>query len=104
MPDNRRAHTLLLPRHCGLAPGHPAALRAVEQIWDGARYFDGTWPVRNKHAGNIWFDMEQTGGQSRWNTLRALRVERWPSQARACGVAHHPHELMPARTLHDTAR
>ena len=38
---------------------------------------DGTWPVQHKHAGKVWFDMEQTGGPSRWNTLRALRVLRW---------------------------
>ena len=30
---------------------------------------DGTWPVQNKHAGKVWFDMEKTGGPSRWNTL-----------------------------------
>jgi len=35
---------------------------------------DGTWPVQAKHAGQVHFDMEQTGGPSRWNTLRALRV------------------------------
>ena len=35
---------------------------------------DGTWPVQAKHAGKVHFDMEQTGGPSRWNTLRALRV------------------------------
>ncbi|NNE73485.1 MAG: hypothetical protein HKN26_07475 [Acidimicrobiales bacterium] len=34
-------YTLLLLRHCGLQPGHPAALRGLKQIWDGARYFDG---------------------------------------------------------------
>ena len=28
-------------------------------------------------AGEVWFDMEKTGGASRWNTLRALRVLRW---------------------------
>ncbi len=38
---------------------------------------DGTWPVQNKHPGTVWFDMEKTGGPSRWNTLRALRVLRW---------------------------
>lgn len=38
---------------------------------------DGTWPVQHKHGGKVWFDMEQTGGPSRWNTLRALRVMRW---------------------------
>jgi len=35
---------------------------------------DGTWPVQAKHAGQVHFDMEQTGEPSRWNTLRALRV------------------------------
>ncbi len=35
---------------------------------------DGTWPVQNKHPGQVHFDMEQSGKPSRWNTLRALRV------------------------------
>ena len=34
-------YSLLLLRQCGLAPGSPEALRGVERIWDGARYFDG---------------------------------------------------------------
>jgi len=38
------------------------------------RRADGTWPVQAKHPGQVHFDMEQTGGPSRWNTLRALRV------------------------------
>lgn len=38
---------------------------------------DGRWPVQNKHPGRVHFDMEKTGGPSRWNTLRALRVLRW---------------------------
>ena len=37
---------------------------------------DGTWPVQAKHSGQVHFDMEKTGGPSRWNTLRALRVLR----------------------------
>ena len=45
------------------------------------RRADGRWPVQNKHAGRAWFDMEKTGGPSRWNTLRALRVQRWARQA-----------------------
>ena len=45
------------------------------------RRADGTWPVQNKHAGKVWFDMEETGGASRWNTLRALRVQRWARNA-----------------------
>jgi len=35
---------------------------------------DGSWPVQAKHPGQTHFDMEKTGGASRWNTLRALRV------------------------------
>lgn len=35
---------------------------------------DGTWPVQAKHPGATHFDMEKSGGPSRWNTLRALRV------------------------------
>jgi hypothetical protein len=35
---------------------------------------DHTWPVQAKHPGQVHFDMEATGGASRWNTLRALRV------------------------------
>ena len=41
------------------------------------RLADGSWPVQNKHAGKVFFDMEKVGGPSRWNTLRALRVLRW---------------------------
>jgi len=43
----------------------------------GRRRADGRWPVQQKYAGRVWFDMERTGGPSRWNTLRALRVLRW---------------------------
>lgn len=35
---------------------------------------DGLWPVQQKYAGRVHFDMEQTGKASRFNTLRALRV------------------------------
>lgn len=35
---------------------------------------DGTLPVQARHVGKTHFDMEKTGGPSRWNTLRALRV------------------------------
>ncbi|MFA9564144.1 MAG: hypothetical protein ACERLM_05505 [Acidimicrobiales bacterium] len=48
---------------------------------------DGTWPVQNKHGGQVWFDMEQTGRPSRWNTLRALRVLRWNDPT--AGWVHH---------------
>lgn len=42
----------------------------------GKRRKDGTWPVQARHAGQLHFEMEKTGGPSRWNTLRASRVLR----------------------------
>ncbi len=35
---------------------------------------DNTWPLQARHAGQTHFEMEATGGPSRWNTLRAMRV------------------------------
>jgi hypothetical protein len=35
---------------------------------------NGHWPVEKRIAGITFFDMEKPGGDSRWNTLRALRV------------------------------
>lgn len=35
---------------------------------------DGTWPVQQKYSGLTYFDMEKTGGASRWNTLRVMKV------------------------------
>ncbi len=39
---------------------------------------DGRWLLQNRHAPKrLWFEMEDVGQPSRWNTLRALRVLRW---------------------------
>ena len=38
---------------------------------------DGSWPLQNRHPGRVYFEMEQPGKPSRWNTLRALRVLKW---------------------------
>lgn len=35
---------------------------------------DDKWPLQEKHAGQVHFDMEKIGSPSRWNTLRCLRV------------------------------
>src|SRR5262249_4291368 len=42
-----------------------------------ARLDDGTWPLQNSYKGKTYFQMEQLGAPSRWNTLRALRVLKW---------------------------
>jgi hypothetical protein len=34
----------------------------------------GRWPLQGRHAGQTHFEMEALGEDSRWNTLRALRV------------------------------
>ncbi len=47
------------------------------------RRADGTWVAQNKHAGKVWFDLEPARRPSRWNTLRALRVQAWARQAQA---------------------
>ena len=38
---------------------------------------DGCWNLQNRHPGKTYFEMEQVGQASRWNTLRALRVLKW---------------------------
>jgi hypothetical protein len=55
--------------------------RDALEVVAGKRRADGTWPVQRKHTGRVWFDMEKTGGPSRWNTLRAMRVLRWAGAA-----------------------
>ena len=41
------------------------------------RTITGRWRLQNRHAGKTFFEMEQVGSDSRWNTLRALRVLKW---------------------------
>ena len=38
---------------------------------------DGRWNMMRGPSGKVYFDMEQAGKSSRWNTLRALRVLKW---------------------------
>lgn len=43
----------------------------------GKRRRDGRWPLQQRYPGRTWFEMEQVGQPSRWNTLRAQRVLDW---------------------------
>jgi len=53
---------------------------AVEMI-ENKRLADGRWPLQQRYPGETWFEMEEVGGPSRWNTLRAMRVlEAWASR------------------------
>lgn len=56
--------------------GHPYDPRMEDAIHIivSKRRKTGRWPVQAKHTGEVHFDMEPTGEDSRWNTLRALRV------------------------------
>jgi hypothetical protein len=38
---------------------------------------DGHWNMMRGPSGKVYFEMEQAGKPSRWNTLRALRVLNW---------------------------
>jgi hypothetical protein len=40
----------------------------------GQRKPNGRWPAERRIPGVVFFDMEKPGSESRWNTLRALRV------------------------------
>jgi hypothetical protein len=42
---------------------------------------DGTWLMDHTYRGAVQFPLEEQGGPSRWNTLRALRVLRWWDQS-----------------------
>lgn len=52
-------------------------LQDAIDLLNARRRKDGTWPVQHKHPGKVFFDMEKTGGPSRWNTLRALQALHW---------------------------
>lgn len=38
---------------------------------------EGRWLLQNRHPGKYYFEIEQVGKPSKWNTLRALRVLKW---------------------------
>lgn len=38
---------------------------------------EGNWLLQNRHPGRTFFELEQVGEPSRWNTLRCCRVLKW---------------------------
>jgi hypothetical protein len=46
---------------------------------------DGRWILQNRHPGRTFFELEEVGKPSRWNTLRALRVLDWWDKVRGAG-------------------
>lgn len=53
---------------------YDARMEDALQVLLTKRRNDGTWPLQARHPGAAHFEMEKSGGPSRWNTLRALRV------------------------------
>ena len=51
-----------------------ARLEDALQLLESRRKPNGHWPVEKRIPGITFFDMEKPGSESRWNTLRALRV------------------------------
>jgi hypothetical protein len=49
-------------------------LAEARQLLRDKQQPDGTWLLEHTHPGKVHFRMEQEGGPSRWNTLRALRA------------------------------
>jgi hypothetical protein len=67
----------------GVRLGAPSARRAHDKRLDealdlllAARKPNGRWPLQKRIPGTLLVEMEKPGGESRWNTLRALRVLR----------------------------
>jgi len=52
-------------------------LSAAIELLVAKRNQNGSWDLQNRHAGKTFFEMEEVGKPSRWNTLRALRVLEW---------------------------
>ncbi len=67
-------------RDCG-APLDDRLQDAIDLV-EQRRESDGRWGLPAAYSGKTFFQMEQMGKPSRWNTLRALRVLRWWSQGR----------------------
>ena len=52
-------------------------LQAAINIIKEKQNEEGIWILECKHPGKTFFEMEQVGKPSRWNTLRCLRVIEW---------------------------
>ena len=53
-----------------------ARLDDAIELLRGRRTANGRWPLQKRIPGTLLVEMEKPGRESRWNTLRALRVLR----------------------------
>jgi hypothetical protein len=61
---------------------YDARLDDALELVAGRRHADGLWRLVKGYPGRVFFEMEEPGQASRWNTLRALRVLRWARDRR----------------------
>ncbi|MEU4695132.1 hypothetical protein [Actinoplanes sp. NPDC023714] len=59
------------------AGGFDPRMAAAVEVVRSKRQPDGTWLLDRIHPGRVFFDFEEAGRPSRWNTLRAMRVLDW---------------------------
>jgi len=58
-----------------------ARLNDPIELLQGKRKPNGRWPLQKRIPGTLLVEMEKPGSESRWNTLRALRVLRSSGKA-----------------------
>jgi hypothetical protein len=58
------------------APHDDRLAEAIELVRSKQRP-EGWWLLQQGHRGKAYFQLEEVGAPSRWNTLRALRVLKW---------------------------
>jgi len=58
------------------APCDPRLKDAINLL-KKKRHKNGSWNLQNRHVGKTFFEMEEVGAPSRWNTLRGMRVLDW---------------------------
>ena len=61
------------------APRDPRMQGAIQLI-ESRRTAGGKWNLNASWKGRVFFELEQTGQPSRWNTLRAMRILNWWAQ------------------------
>jgi hypothetical protein len=62
-------------RECGAQ--RDERLQEAITLVEVRRRDDDRWLLQNRYPGKTFFELENLGEPSRWNTLRALRALRW---------------------------
>lgn len=57
--------------------GYDERLEDAIELLKSRQRPDGRWPAYRRWPGRVFFELEKAGEDSRWNTLRALRVLKW---------------------------